>query len=69
MKIQELTTYQRRRFNRNRVCPFCNRLITDSESLSFTTDTCGHRKFYHFYHSRCSDEQTIKETSIKKEND
>lgn len=61
MKIRELTTYQRRRFLRNRVCHRCNRIIFDNEDVTFIIKTAGRRKFYEFYHVRCGCEQEQQE--------
>ena len=56
MKRSDLTTYQKNRFSKARICPLCNNYIFDDEELDFAVRPIGRYKVYVFYHASCTKE-------------
>lgn len=53
MTRNNLTTAEKRRLQRNQLCPICNQLIKDTDNFLYTIKKVGRCKAYTFYHERC----------------
>ena len=53
MIARELTAYERRILNQNRICPVCGEEILDFEDFKMLKVRHRHRVYYNFIHKRC----------------
>lgn len=53
MKRDNLSTTEKRRFEKNNICPICGKQINDNDNLLFTVKKKRRCKLYTFYHERC----------------
>ena len=53
MKRDNLSTTEKRRFEKNNICPICGNIINDNDNLLFTVKKKRRCKLYTFYHERC----------------
>ena len=53
MTRNDLTDLQKRRFDKNRICPLCNQVIDVTDKILFIKRRYGRCKHYTFYHERC----------------
>lgn len=53
MIARDLTAYERRIFNRQRICPVCNKVILDFDDFKKLKVRHRHKVYYNFIHKRC----------------
>lgn len=53
MVIRELTQYERRVFNRHRICPVCHKEILDFDEFLMLKIRNRRRVYYNFIHKEC----------------
>lgn len=62
MKATELSRYRRDRFNKNRKCTICGKLISDTDELFYEVHKFGHWRKYYFTHWGCLNATAEKES-------
>lgn len=55
MIARELTAYERRILNKNRICPVCGKEILDFENFKMLKVRHRHKVYYNFIHKECED--------------
>lgn len=53
MNASQLTAYQRRRFNKERVCPICGKELRDFDDFIMLRRRNRHKVYYKFIHREC----------------
>lgn len=53
IKVSQLTAYERRRLNNNRICKLCGEEIKDYEPIIMNKKRDRHKVYYEFTHAKC----------------
>lgn len=53
IEVSQLTAYERKRLNSNRICKICGEEIRDYQPIIMTKKRDRHKVYYEFIHADC----------------